>query len=139
MAGLVVEVWTTNSGIFFDNFVIARSLNDAFAFADATWTLKSAAEGSKEKAEKKEKNEKKRDEKSKKGGVKEKAEVKLEELIEFVTENAWATIATVIALSLAIALALVAGEKPKKKVSAPAAAAAPAAPAAAASEGKKDE
>ena len=41
MAGLAVEIWTTNAGIFFDNFVVSHTLKDAFNFADATFSLKS--------------------------------------------------------------------------------------------------
>ena len=40
-------VWQSSSsstGIFFDNFVVARSLNDAFTFADATYSLKAAGD-----------------------------------------------------------------------------------------------
>ncbi len=43
MTGLAIEVWTTNGGIFFDNFVITRNIQDAFAVADQTWKLKVAA------------------------------------------------------------------------------------------------
>lgn len=44
MTGLSLELWTTNGGIFLDNFVITRSLQDAFAVADQTWKLKMDAE-----------------------------------------------------------------------------------------------
>ena len=33
---------SSSSGIFFDNFVVAHSLKEAFGFADATYTLKAA-------------------------------------------------------------------------------------------------
>ena len=46
MAGIAVEVWTTNAGIFFDNFVVTHSLEDAFKFADTTFSLKAAGKSS---------------------------------------------------------------------------------------------
>ena len=46
MAGIAVEVWTTNAGIFFDNFVVTHSLEDAFKFADTTFSLKAIGKSS---------------------------------------------------------------------------------------------
>jgi calnexin len=44
IAAVAVEVWTTNPGIHYDNIIIAHSLDDAFAFADASFGVKRAAE-----------------------------------------------------------------------------------------------
>jgi calnexin len=44
ISAVAVEVWTTDAGIHYDNIAIARSLKDAFAFADATFVPKQAAE-----------------------------------------------------------------------------------------------
>lgn len=52
MSAVAVEVWTTDAGIHYDNIVIARSLKDAFAFADATFVSKHAAEAAMAAAEK---------------------------------------------------------------------------------------
>lgn len=40
MSGIAVEVWTTTPGIFFDNFIVAHSINDAFRFANETFSIK---------------------------------------------------------------------------------------------------
>ena len=60
MSGVAVEVWTTNSGIFFDNFVVATSLDDAWAFAAETFDKKAEAEARKTNKVNKEKKEKDR-------------------------------------------------------------------------------
>jgi hypothetical protein len=39
ISALAVEVWVTNTGIFFDNFVVARSIEDAFDVAQTTFDL----------------------------------------------------------------------------------------------------
>lgn len=44
MAGIAVEVWTTNAGIHFDNFVVADNLDAAFTYAEKTFVPKRAAE-----------------------------------------------------------------------------------------------
>jgi calnexin len=44
MSGIAVEVWTTNAGIHFDNFVVADNLDAAFAYAEETFVPKRAAE-----------------------------------------------------------------------------------------------
>merc|ERR1711998_609401 len=42
--GLALELWTTNAGIHFDNFVISDSLETAFVFADESSIKKLAIE-----------------------------------------------------------------------------------------------
>ena len=49
ITGLAVEVWTTNSGIHFDNFIVATTQDEAFKFAEATFSPKSKLEKAKEK------------------------------------------------------------------------------------------
>lgn len=41
---LAVEVWTTNKGIHFDNFVLSHSLSEAFSYAQRTFSAKEKAE-----------------------------------------------------------------------------------------------
>ncbi len=40
IAGVAIEVWTTNAGFSFDNIIIADKLSAAFAFADETFSKK---------------------------------------------------------------------------------------------------
>lgn len=49
--GIAIEVWTTNAGIHFDNFLVATSLPEAFSFADKTFVPKSKLELASVKAE----------------------------------------------------------------------------------------
>lgn len=49
MIGLAIEVWTTNAGIFFDNFFVGTEVEDAFRFADSTFVKKVVAEAGTEK------------------------------------------------------------------------------------------
>ena len=51
MAGIAVEVWTTNAGLHFDSFFVGFSLEAAFKFADATFAPKQAAEAAEERAQ----------------------------------------------------------------------------------------
>ena len=51
-----VEVWTTNKGILFDNFVLAHSQAEAFRFAEKTFSKKAQAEAVQEKSRQKEEN-----------------------------------------------------------------------------------
>jgi len=71
MAGLAVEVWTTNPAILFDNFLVSRSTKDATDYAAKTFKLKAAAENAKEKADEASRKEKERKEMVEKGGWKE--------------------------------------------------------------------
>mmetsp|Transcript_21763 Transcript_21763/g.19831 ORF Transcript_21763/g.19831 Transcript_21763/m.19831 type:complete len:520 (+) Transcript_21763:44-1603(+) len=120
MAGVVVEVWITNPGIIFDNFVIAHSLDDAFEFANATFALKSEAELNEEKA-KKEKVTKKKDknnDKKKNANKKNKKEStntkeNLIELYDNIKKNPWSLIVTILSVILAIVVLL---PKKAKKV-----------------------
>lgn len=59
VAGLAIEVLANNAGIHFDNLVVGRSLDAAFAVADSTFVPKSASEAVREKEKKKRKTEKK--------------------------------------------------------------------------------
>jgi hypothetical protein len=44
MAGIAVEVWTTNAGIHFDNFLVARTLEEALDYAEKTFRPKAEAQ-----------------------------------------------------------------------------------------------
>ena len=48
MAGIAVEIWTTNAGLHFDSFFVGFSLSAAFEFADRTFAPKQAAESAHE-------------------------------------------------------------------------------------------
>jgi hypothetical protein len=106
MAGIAVEVWTINAGIHFDNFVIAHSLSDAFAFADETFSLKQTAEGVKEKKDLKKKKEEGRADKKKNGSSKDKAMIAATELGEALTDVVEANPAAAAATGLATLLLL---------------------------------
>jgi calnexin len=119
MGALAIEVWTINAGIVFDNFAIAHSLADAFAFADETFTVKQTAEGVKEKKESKAKKEAGRADKKKNGTTKDKAVIFVTEVIETVFEmfetNPIAAGTSVIAAVLALALLCWPSSKPKRR------------------------
>ncbi len=120
LQGLAVEVWTINAGIFFDNFLVADSLEAAFALADASFAKKVLVENKKEKKEKKEQTKSQREQKKKVGTAREKAEVHLSEVVEIVGdyfgENMWVVIASVGAMvvSLLVFLMLPAGKSVKR-------------------------
>jgi hypothetical protein len=44
MSGIALELWTTNAGVHFDNFLITRQLDTAFEYADSTFVKKSERE-----------------------------------------------------------------------------------------------
>ena len=90
IAALAVEVWTINAGMHFDNFIIARSLADAWSFADETFVVKQKAESVKEKKEKKEKAKVTREELKKTGKVQDKITAVAFEVQEIV-EDLWET------------------------------------------------
>jgi ribosomal protein L12E/L44/L45/RPP1/RPP2 len=149
MAAIAVEVWTTNGGIFFDNFAVGHNIRELWAFADATYGLKEAVETRKAEREKqekeREKKKKERDAKLKKKGgatLQEKVQMKVEEIAEFLVDHAFMALGTAFALFLGFALTVISilNNKKERKVQAKANAKAAAA-AAAASKGKdeKDE
>jgi len=109
IAGLIVEVWTTNGGILFDNFAVSHSLEDSFKFADQTYGPKEEAENAKIKN-----NKDKKDKKDVKKNKNEKDEVRnveindIPSLIEFIKTyseaNPWAIVSCFLALLLSFLL-----------------------------------
>lgn len=53
MTALALEIWTTNGGLFFDNFLITDSLSEAQSYAANTFKLKSISEDQEEHDKKK--------------------------------------------------------------------------------------
>jgi calnexin len=45
MTALAVEVWTTNSGVHFDNFIVTDSKEELQKFTTKTYQIKREAEG----------------------------------------------------------------------------------------------
>lgn len=87
IAGIAVEVWTTDAGIHFDNFVVTDSLEDAFKFVKYTFDPKHMAETKLKDSLTKIKIEKRREEMLKSGGYKELFEVRLSQFLDWCTEN----------------------------------------------------
>lgn len=116
MAGIAVEVWTTNAGIVFDNFVIGDSLGEAFAFADSTYKLKQEIEDKNEKTETREKKKREREDKKKNGEWLSVIEAAAGEYVDMIVENPYALGISVVAVIVAgILLAMFPTKKPKKK------------------------
>mmetsp|Transcript_20906 Transcript_20906/g.30105 ORF Transcript_20906/g.30105 Transcript_20906/m.30105 type:complete len:528 (+) Transcript_20906:89-1672(+) len=101
MAGIAVEVWTTNSGIHFDNFAIASSLEDAFAYADETFVVKETAEKAADVRAKEEARKRSREEKLAEGGFTNIVSVYAAEAIEFLAQQPPAAIAGTVVVLLA--------------------------------------
>lgn len=112
MKGLAVEVWTTNAGILFDNFLVAHSLEAAFQHADTHFVPKSKAQAEAARKKDKEKMKKAREDKLEKGGIRNLVEVKLSEAVEFVEDNAIAVGISLLA-SVVIIYFLIPNPKPK--------------------------
>jgi hypothetical protein len=87
IAGIAVEVWTTNAGIHFDNFVVTDSLEDAFKFVKYTFDNKFIAEGFQKDSLTKIKIDKRREEMLKTGGYKELFEVRFSQFLDWCSDN----------------------------------------------------
>jgi hypothetical protein len=87
IVALAVEVWTTNAGIHFDNFVVSHSEKEVEKFTGSTFRLKSAAEGKKESNEKKAKRDQDFKEKMENGNLGEKVKVFTVFIADYMTEN----------------------------------------------------
>lgn len=97
IAGLAVEVWTTNSGIHFDNFLLSDSLLDAFEFAEKTFRVKEAAEKEQDVREAEQQRKAAREEKLQEGGFVNVAQVYLAELLDMVgTQSPIAMVSAVV-------------------------------------------
>jgi len=124
MAGIAIEVMTTNAGIHFDNFVVAQSLEAAFKFADSTYVIKAESENKKEKREKKEKKKKEIKETKEKGGFQNQLAAYLAEAEMFVTENPIPVAITAVSIFLGLVwLFWPSSSSSKKKPRAPSSAA----------------
>jgi len=109
MAALAVEVWTTNAGIHYDNFAIAHTLKDAWRFADATYSVKTALETKRADVEKREEERKKAKKQraaklKKKGDWRGHLEARAEELSELVQDHAFYALTAAAATVLLVAL-----------------------------------
>ena len=117
---MAVEVWTTNAGIFFDNFAISHSLKDAFAFADVTYGVKEAIETKKADREKREAERLARKKeslnKNEKGGKEGWLSDLLVMIAEWVVDNSLAVIGTLVGLLLGLGLVLAGVTERKRQV-----------------------
>jgi hypothetical protein len=111
MAGVAVEVWTTNGGILFDNFLVSHSNSAAGAFTDATFKLKSAAEGKREKLQEKEEKQKERKSLEEKGGIQDYIAAKVMAATDYLSENSWAVFVAVAAIVIPFLYVLAFGGK----------------------------
>jgi hypothetical protein len=114
MAGIAVEVWTTSAGILFDNFLVARSLSDALAFAKHTFKPKAEAEIAQHKAEQAEQTKRDREESVAKGGFRAYMEVKALEAAELFNANPYAVFASLLAVGLTFLYLVLFGGKDVK-------------------------
>lgn len=103
MAGLAVEVWTTNAGIHFDNFVIAHSLEDVFEYADNTFVPKRAAEDEQREAEEKLERDLRIEEMKSNGDISQKVMAFLAQAYNFSIDNSLAVLGTLGAVLVSIA------------------------------------
>jgi len=101
VAGVAIEVWTTDAGINLDNIVIGNSQAEALAFAAETFGKKSAAEKVQGDAASKQLRNEARLEKMAQGGMAV-VEVYMAEALEFVAENLVAAVVTFVLLVVAL-------------------------------------
>ena len=87
IVGIAVEVWTTVGGIHLDNIIIARSLRDAFKFAEQTFLIKSKAETAHEVEAARSQKQLLKERKLAEGNIKAYAEVYLNEISEYILES----------------------------------------------------
>lgn len=112
---LAVEVWTTNAGIHFDNFVIAHSEEAVKEFTGQTFIPKSAAETTKEKESTKATRDFERQKVFENGSLPEKANAVVTMIVEYLSENPMALAATILSLLLPIFYILFFGGKKTKR------------------------
>jgi calnexin len=87
IGGVAIEVWTTNGGFHFDNFVLGYNLDDAFRFADQTFVIKAKAEAEQNKNELAEQRKQVREQKLAEGGFVNTFQVYVAEAFEFLSEQ----------------------------------------------------
>lgn len=125
IGALAVEVWTTNKGFLFDNFLITHSLTEALTFAETTFTPKSAAERAQEEAAAKESAKKSREEKLRGAatlGFKDRLltylSAAVDAIIEYTTEQPYAIAAAAIVMLLTLVFLLLPSGKGQGQTSA---------------------
>lgn len=113
-SALAVEVWTTSAGIFFDNFLIADSLDAAFSVAQQTFAIKSKAEVTAEQIAIKQRKAAEREEAIAKGDWKTALTTRsiqfMENAVDYLSHNPWAMVASVIAVSVGFFYLIIGGE-----------------------------
>ena len=103
IGGIAVEVWTTNGGIHFDNFILASGLDDAFGFAEETFRVKEAAEKAQELRELEESRRAAREEKLAEGGFVNTMEVHLADFLDLVaSQSPIALVSAIVMLVLSV-------------------------------------
>ncbi|KAJ8612505.1 hypothetical protein CTAYLR_003691 [Chrysophaeum taylorii] len=145
IGAVAVEIWTTNSGILYDNIALGHDPKDASDFAKSFYDKKAAEEEAKKK-KKQERDAKKLEKKLEKGALSAKVQVAVNDALKLANEQPLAALATAIAALLALAALCLGGSKKKTTTpgaSEPAATSEPpapaAAPAAAAAEKEEEE
>ncbi len=122
MHALAVEVWTTNAGIHFDNFVVThRSSSGPHSsalkdFTESTFTVKSGLEEEKSKKEKKVQRAEEEAIILDKGNISEKVKVYVGRLADFLAENPLALVGTIGAVLVAFFYLIIFGGKEAVKV-----------------------
>ena len=109
MVALAVEVWTTDAAILFDNFAVSHSQPAVLAFAEELSAPKGKAERRAAKQQHKERVQQEREEMLQHASLTDWAKIKAEQLLEFLKENPWYAIYTVIAVILALVYFLLCG------------------------------
>jgi calnexin len=116
IAALAVEVWTTNSGIHFDNFLLGDSLSEAFAFAEETFRVKEAAEKEQDVREAEEQRKRARQDKLQEGGFVNVAQVYLAELLDMVgTQSPIAMVSAIAFILISLFFCLPSGPSAKEQ------------------------
>lgn len=98
VTALAVEVWTTNSGVHFDNFIVSDSKDALHKFTAETYRLKYEAEEKLAKDEAKEQRKKERETAYATGSTADKLRAMITTLVEYFTENPFAAILTVLGI-----------------------------------------
>ena len=105
IAGVAVEVWTTDAGIHLDNIIIGRSKAEALAFAGETFGQKAAAEARAADQEAARLRNENRQEKLAAGGAMALVEVYLADAFDFIAEHPVACVVTFLALLVSLVVA----------------------------------
>merc|ERR1712000_126170 len=107
IGALAVEVWTTNAGINYDNFLITDSKDEAMQLAAETFSAKSTAEQLAEEAEHREARERSREAKLQEGGLRNVMEVYVAYIFDYISENTHLALGGAAAIIIAIIFLIV--------------------------------